>query len=298
LPLLLAGCVADRFTFEQGSDRCAVRLDGQPFAAFQYRGLPNPALYPLLAPGGIRVSRRLASEPGAEPIADHPHHRSLWFAHGSVNGHDYWQGDGRIEVVSLESRPGEQGQIRAHCQWRVDGSSGPPVCDEDRALRFRAGDDFRAIDLDSTLHAGAVPLVFGDTKEGLMAVRMRNEFCLVGEGAAGSVVNSEGVTGAAAWGKRARWVVYTAKVEGQVLAIGMFDHPQNHGHPTFWHARDYGLLAANPFGVHDFSGAPKGAGDLTVPAGQSLRLRYCVYIHRGAVTPAEIEAAYAAWLAN
>jgi hypothetical protein len=70
-------------------------------------------------------------------------------------------------------------------------------------------------------------------------------------------------------------------VDGKIVGIAIFDHPDNPRHPTWWHVRDYGLFAANPFGVHDFEKKPKGTGDFTIPAGQSVTFRYRFYLHKG-----------------
>jgi hypothetical protein len=75
----------------------------------------------------------------------------------------------------------------------------------------------------------------------------------------------------------------------------MFDHPANLRHPTPWHARDYGLFAANPFGLHDFTDAPPGAGDFVIPAGESLTLRYLIVFHRGDAKAADIEGRWRRW---
>ena len=45
--------------------------------------------------------------------------------------------------------------------------------------------------------------------------------------------------------------------------------------------RDYGLFAANPFGIHDFEKKPRGSGDLTVEPKGSVTFRYRFYIHDG-----------------
>ena len=60
--------------------------------------------------------------------------------------------------------------------------------------------------------------------------------------------------------------------------------------------RDYGLFAANPFGVHDFEKKPKGTGDLKLPAGQSVTFRYRLIFHQGDTTPANVAAAFAEWV--
>ena len=116
-----------------------------------------------------------------------------------------------------------------------------------------------------------------------MAMRINETMRLIKDGkpGAGHSVNSEGVRDVAAWGKRAKWVDYYGPVNGQIVGIAIFDHPSNPRHPTWWHVRDYGLFAANPFGVHDFEGKPAGTGKLVVPADTSITFRYRFLYHRG-----------------
>jgi hypothetical protein len=68
----------------------------------------------------------------------------------------------------------------------------------------------------------------------------------------------------------------------------MFDNPNNPRHPTTWHVRDYGLFAANPFGLHDFEKKPAGAGDFKIAAGQGATFRYRFYMHRGNEIEAQV----------
>lgn len=112
------------------------------------------------------------------------------------------------------------------------------------------------------------------------------------------LTNSEGARKAAVWGKRARWIDAAGIVDGHPVGIAMFDHPDNHAHPTWWHARAYGLLTANPFGVHDFEKRPPGTGTLSVPATATLQLRYRVLLHGAGWDHARIDAAYGAWVGN
>ena len=97
----------------------------------------------------------------------------------------------------------------------------------------------------------------------------------------GHIINSEGVTGNDTWSKRADWVDYYGPVKGEIVGVAIFDHPDNPRHPTWWHVRDYGLFAANPFGIHDFEKKPAGAGDLVIPAGQSVTFKYRFFFHKG-----------------
>ena len=95
------------------------------------------------------------------------------------------------------------------------------------------------------------------------------------------------------WGKRADWCDYYGPVEGKTVGIAIFDHPQNPRHPTWWHVRDYGLFAANPFGQHDFESLPdKTAGNLDVPAGKSVTFRYRFYLHEGDEQQAKVAERY------
>jgi len=268
------------------ADHVLVDAGGEPFTEY-VTAAPFPMLFPLRAPGGVPVT--------ATAPADHLHHRSLWFAHGDVNGVDFWTGKGTIVSIGCELDAGAA-CIRAQDVWRApDGSE---VCRDRRTLHFAAGADWRTVDFDVELLASNGELRLGDTKEGTMALRLRPELALTGAVARGTAQNSEGVTGVQVWGKRARWVAYAAVVDGQQLCVAMFDHPQNPAYPTWWHARDYGLFAANPFGVHDFTGGPAGAGARTVPEGGSMRFRYRVWLHRGTADAKAIDAACAEWLAG
>jgi len=112
----------------------------------------------------------------------------------------------------------------------------------------------------------------------------------VKRGQGGKIINAEGVTDQAAWGKPSPWVDYSGPVEGKTVGIAIFDHPTSFRHPTTWHVRDYGLFAANPFGYHDFGVAKPGAH--TVLPGESLRLRYRVLLHEGDAKQAGVAAAY------
>jgi hypothetical protein len=107
------------------------------------------------------------------------------------------------------------------------------------------------------------------------------------------MVNSEGSAGEKAiWGKRADWVDYDGNVSGEDLGIAVFDSPKNLRHPTYWHARHYGLLAANPFGVKEFTHDRHQDGSYVIPAGGSLTLRYRVLVHHGDFQQARVGDAY------
>lgn len=109
----------------------------------------------------------------------------------------------------------------------------------------------------------------------------------------GHMVNSKGSTGEKAfWGKRADWVDFYGKVEGEEVDVAVFDHPENLRHPTYWHARAYGLLSANPFGLREFTYNRHQDGSHLIHAGDSLALGYRVLIHRGGFEQAGVAETY------
>jgi hypothetical protein len=81
-------------------------------------------------------------------------------------------------------------------------------------------------------------------------------------------------------------------VADEDVGIAVFDHPRNLRAPTYWHARAYGLLAANPFGVRQFSGDRHQDGKYVIPAGEALAFRYRVFIHHGDPLRAQVAEAY------
>jgi len=272
-------------------DRLRVEIGGQLFTEYFFKDVPRPYCYPMLGPGGAEMMRHWPMKDVAGEEHDHPHHRSLWFTHGSVNGHDFWSEQknfGKIVhdgFVQLQSG-GDAGVIRSKNNWVA--SDGKTVCTDERTLRiYNRPANERLLDFEITIYASHGELTFGDTKEGSMAVRLNETMRLKPnkENAGkptGHIVNSHGVRDGATWGKRAAWCDYYGPVAGKTLGIAIFDHPQNPRHPTWWHVRDYGLFAANPFGRHDFEGLPdKNAGNLVVPTGQSVTFRYRFYIHEG-----------------
>lgn len=181
-------------------------------------------------------------------------------------------------------------------EWR--DADGNVVCTDSRVLGFgKTGADY-FIDYQITIHATNGDVTFADTKEGTMGIRTHSLLRLEADEkrgnhtALGKALNSEGHRDRALWGKRAKWVDYWAPVEGNVVGIAIFDHPSNPRHPTWWHARQYGLVAANPFGIHDFEDKPAGTGDMVIKNGSSVTFRYRFLFHSGDADSANIEQRY------
>jgi hypothetical protein len=280
-------------TVKRCPEGAEVKIDGELFARYLTDAKGTPAVWPIIGPTGKPMTRAYPmAEDNPEERKDHPHHRSLWFTHGSVNGLSFWHRETikHREFVKLEG--GERGVIVTRNDW-VDGQ-GRPVCEDERALAFGTDGKARWIDFDITLKALDKPVTFGDTKEGTFGVRVAGSM-KVDAKQGGHIVNSLGQTDQEAWGKNCQWVDYHGPVDGKTVGIAIFNHPSSFRFPTYWHVRTYGLFAANPFGLHDFEGNRKVDGSATIKPGETMTLRYRVFLHLGDEEEGEVARAYAAY---
>ncbi len=274
-----------------------VTVDGKPFAEYLVKNGHQPIIWPIIGPGGQAMTRqypmgeKLAGEPD-----DHPHHRSLWFNHGIVNGLDFWLEPGRRgpdnqivhrEFVELTSEGGVA-KVVTRNDWTSDEQK---VGEDQRTITFGADGNGRWIDFLVDVTASEVDLTFGDTKEGAFGLRVPGTMS-VDSGKGGKIRNSRGQADAVAWGQSAEWVDYSGLVDGQPAGITVFDLPDSFRHPTRWHVRTYGLFAANPFGQRDFPPDDHEQGETTVKKGEKLRLHYRVLFYGGEKSDRELAAIY------
>lgn len=285
---LPAQTFAPRYTAADHS----VTLDGKPFATFNYGVDANkPFLAPIYSASGKIVTRRFPMQEVAGESHDHLHHRGLWFSYDDVNGVKFWENDpsytkphiGKI-VVTGSSWKGAT--LSATMDWRAP--DGKTLLVESRNMTFSGDKELRTIDFEITLTA-AQDVTFGDTKEGAFAIRLDDHFT---ERKGAKIVDADGRTGMAqVWGKRSNWVDYSADLDGEKLGVAMFDHPRNPRHPTYWHARDYGLFALNPFGRNAFDPNAEES-QWKLPKGEKLTFRWRVVVHPGAANVAGLYQEY------
>jgi len=269
-----------------------VLIGGRPFTTYYFDPtIAKPFLHPLRSAAGTVVTRGF---PIAQDIAgedrDEPHQRPMYFAHGDINGFDFW-GEaafprwshhpsstfGRTVFRSLDEATGgvHGGILRATFDLVAPGG---PLGREIQLYRFTGAEHTRVIDCQFSILATDRALVLGDTKEGTFAIRVVKAL----DSPPGHMLNADGATGEKGiWGKQSQWVDYYGRVDGEDVGVAILDYPQNLRAPSYWHARAYGLLAANPFGVTYFTRHRRQSGAYTIPAGGSLTLRYRVVIHHG-----------------
>lgn len=276
-----------------------VLLDGELFTRYVEKSNTKPILYPVIGPNDVRVTRSWPIEealPGEK--TDHPHHRSFWFDHGDVNGVSYWMEEGTygtIRHAKYVTVGGDGGDLlTVDTEW-VD-PDGKVVVKDRRWHKFGAKEGLRWIDFRVEVEAVADEVTFGDTKEGSFGLRVAGDM-KVDAKKGGEILNANGEKNGDAWAKAAPWVDYRGPVGDKRAGILIMNAPESFRFPTYWHVRTYGLFAANPFGLHDFTKAPEHAGDHKMKKGDTFTLQYRVVLHDGTLSSeklAELFEEYAA----
>jgi Methane oxygenase PmoA len=301
--------------------RVDILAAGQLFTAYIWpETQKKPVLFPLNASDGTPVTRGFPLEPRTGERVDHPHHAGLWFNYGDVNGVDFWNNSNTLpteaqnkmgsivhrRIVSTKSGK-DSGELLVEMDWLMP--DGKAILRETTKFVFRAGPNLRVVDRITTLTALDQRVVFHDNKEGVVGIRVRRELeqpskepllftdasgratavaKLDNTGVSGEYVSSEGMKGDAVWGTRGRWTMLRGTVGQNPITLVMLDHPKNPGYPTYWHARGYGLFAANPLGQEVFSSG-KEKLNFTLEPKQNVTFRHRLIILSGTATSEQID---------
>ena len=272
--------------------KLSVSINGDHFTTYDFTSHVKPVFYPVLGPQQLPMTRGFPLEPATTEQKDHPHQKSIWTGH-IINGVDFWtEKGGSVQHQKFLTKTDSSFTVRNH--WVQKGKQEPMLSDE---TTYRFGGDptktYRWLDAEIKLIASHGDFTLNDTKEGLFAIRTHPALRLKPFKKARpklqfeshpEAINSEGVSGKSIWGQKAKWVAYAGAIRRdsetvETRSVYFFDHPNNFGHPTTWQAREYGLVAANPFGLHYFQDKPKGFGSHTIKNGESITLRYRVVFH-------------------
>jgi|SRR5215469_10052169 len=317
------------FAVSKQERRVDVFIDGQPFTSYIWpTKLAKPVLYPLRTAKGTIITRSYPLDPRPAERTDHPHQVGLWLNYESVNGIDFWNNSeaikpqdapkmGTIRQRAILSVKGgaDRGELEVEADWLTYDKK--VLLKEHTRYVFRGGPNFRSVDRITILQAQGEKVVFADAKDGMLGLRVVRALEMPSDkpevftdasgrattvakldntGVNGAYLTSEGKKGEAVWGTRARWCNLSGKVVDELVTISILDHPLNPGFPTYWHARGYGLFAANPLGEKIFSNG-KEELNLTLAPGQSATFRYRILISSEIATPESTEAIYKAFVA-
>ncbi len=308
-----------------------VMVDGELFTSFIYPDtLDKPVLFPINTSQGNTITRGWPLAPKSGERFDHPHHIGLWFNYGDVNGLDFWNNSyaipadkkanyGHIVLTKINSisATGSTGKLEVTQEWKNEG--GETLLEEKTTFIFNAEDSNRSIERISTLKAINEAVSFTDNKEGMLALRVARELehpstkpelftdasgkvtdvpSMNNEGITGMYTSSNGKKGDDVWGTRGDWVELAGKIGEEPISVIIYDHPGNVGYPTYWHARGYGLFAANPLGQKAMS---EGKEELNykLEKGESMTFKFKVDIISGnQPSPSNINQTFDAWKAN
>lgn len=302
---------AVQFIRNDAEQKVDVLIDGKHFTSYIYSDdLKKPVLYPIKSANDNFITRGFPLENRPFERTDHPHHVGLWLNYGNVNGLDFWNNSNAIaedkqerygsilhrDIVLMEDGQ-TQGQLAVTADW-VD-SRGNRLLKEDTRYIFMGSEDERIIDRITRLTAPNVDVSFDDNKEGMLGLRVSRELehpsdkaerytDTQGRKAEHPTVNKEGIngryhgsnsiSGEEVWGTRAEWMTLSGEIKGEKITVAIFDHPKNIGYPTYWHARGYGLFAANPLGQKALSGG-KEELNFQLRAGESVAFRHRIIIY-------------------
>jgi hypothetical protein len=298
-----------------GKNEVDIFIGNKPFTSFLYPdSLEKPVLYPVHAANGAIVTRGFPLQPKPGDPTDHPHHIGIWFNFENLNGLDFWNNSYAIKKEKksaygwvktdriLQTTSGTKGVLAYHTNWTNQAND--ILLEETTRLEFSGTAGRRVIDRVTTLKA-VTPCAFNDAKDGLLGLRLAHELQMpstvdqkftdnkgnvtIVKGGddkvpTGNYLTSEGKTGDAAWSTRGKWCKVYGKMGADSISITIIDHPENPNYPTFWHARGYGLFAANPLGEKQFTNG-KSEKNLKLKPGESVTFRYRIVIDNGAKTP-------------
>jgi methane monooxygenase PmoA-like len=289
-------------------DHIDFKAGGELVARYQFGPkFPRPVFWPLLAPDGVKVTRSwpMVEKDGTESD-DHIHQKSAWFCHGDVipegieikhkirgvDGVDFWsEAKGHGRIVTQKVGTPKNGSVVLHNEWQT--ADGDKIMDEKRKIALHDFGKARLLVLDIDLHASACPIIFGDTKEGALGIRVNDQIRGDKKGK-GKLTNAEGKTyEKGCWGQISAWCDYSGPIDGKVAGIAVLADPKN-PYPTCWHARNYGLMAANPFGRKKaLFPATKDNPDLVrLAKGEHLHMRYGILVHSGDCEAANVAEQY------
>ena len=294
---------------EQNENKINVFIGQRLFTSFLYPDtLEKPVLWPINASGGTMITRGFPLQPLPGDPTDHPHHVGLWLNFENVNGLDFWNNSYAIPADKkhlygwiktdkiIKTSNGDKGVLSYHANWV--NQKNEVLLEETTTFEFTGTAHRRIIDRSTTLKANT-DILFTDAKDGMLGLRVAHELQIpsmtdqkftdnkgnvtivkksADSVASGNYLTSEGRQGDDAWSTRAIWCKMYGKMGNDSISIVIIDHPANPNYPTFWHARGYGLFAANPLGEKIFTNG-KSEKNLRLKTGESVRFYYRIIIH-------------------
>jgi hypothetical protein len=266
-----------RLSIEPSADALAIRADGRPIAQYVLRHdkVLRPFFTDLHAPNGVQVTRNFPPVAGKDAPDHDTMHPGLWLGFGDISGADFWRNKGVVRHVEFVEPPRVEHNSATFAVRNVYQSGDNQICEQVCHVAISARPAGYWILLDSRFTSPR-EFAFGDQEELGLGLRVATPLAVKN---GGRLTNSDGLSGEKQlWGKQADWCDYSGEIDGQAVGVLLVPDPANFRRSWF-HARDYGFVAANPFGRNAFTKGEKS--HVVVLPGQSLSLRYAVLVHAG-----------------
>ncbi|TWU27879.1 DUF6807 family protein [Bythopirellula polymerisocia] len=270
--------------FDTSKDgKVVVKIDGEQVAQYVYQDddISRPYFAHLRTPDSPQISRNYPPIEGKDRADHGTFHPGLWMSFGDISGNDYWRLAAPVKQIAMKAAP-EKNSFTVNNRYLDQDDPSQAVCDEECTYTVIPRPEGYLLLWDSTFSSDK-EFYFGDQEEMGIGFRVATPIRVETEAAGnippgnGKMVDSEGhVNGDEIWGNTADWCDYSGTLDGQQVGMTLFCHPDNF-RPSWFHARDYGLLEANPFGREAFGKGEKSQVD--VKPGEKLRLRYGVFVH-------------------
>lgn len=274
---LIAPVIADaQVAFETRESDFVISVNDKPFARYVFKdpAIPRPYFCDVYAPDGTRVTRNHPPIEGVDRTDHATYHPGIWLAFGDISGADFWRNKASVVQEAFVVRKGEGNTPDVLQLTNRYESANAVICSETCSIRFIPDTDGCLILWESTFENPDADFTFGDQEEMGLGVRVASPIAVINGGGmrnAEGLENEEGV-----WGKPSAWCDYSAVIDGRRTGIVLMTHPGNF-RPSWFHARDYGLLVANPFGQNAFTEGEKSA--VTVKAGDKFVLRFGIQVY-------------------
>jgi Methane oxygenase PmoA len=286
---------APDIAFTARPDQLVITAGTQPLATYVYQDkeITRPFFAHVHAPGGTQITRNHPPIAGQDLVDHATFHPGIWLAFGDINGQDFWRLRARVRHDRFLQAPRAEGVFgtftvqNSYC--RADAPE-EAVCQEICRYAISSGRVGYLLVSDSAFFS-PTPFTFGDQEEMGLGVRVATPIAVKSGGHIVDAVGRADEKGV--WGKSSAWCDYQGAVDGREIGIMIMSDPANF-RPARFHARDYGLLAANPFGQKVFGDAEESR--VTVAPGEVFRLRFGVLLHATRGKEFDRRAAYDAFL--
>lgn len=260
----------------QMANSIEISVHQQPIATYVFNDpdIHRPYFHSLKTPKGEPVTRNHPPIEGKD-LTDHARfHPGLWMAFGDINGQDYWRNRAKVKHIRFLQplKPGDQAASFTVLNHYLNEDQ--VVCEEECTIRITDDDDGVYLLWRSIFYSQNQSFYFGDQEEMGLGIRMATPLIAENEGV---ILNQQGGRNEEeVWGKQSPWCAYYGKNQaGETVGALLMTAPSNF-RPSWFHARDYGLLTANPFGRRAFT--DQSASIVTVEKGERFRLEFGVYL--------------------